>query len=1367
MKELSFVSKTIVAFIMSFIIVSAYLSFDLNIDKSVHKTQVAKAADTKEADKKKEEEKKEGKGKEKEKPKYNKDEEMEKMQTALKNASNPLSQKNTVDKLNGGTKGGKRKSKKSYASTLFDATSKNQSLLYYNSQTGSGASTVESIINQKNGKGTEYAAFLQAMNKWNLYHVYTNQKDVGVGTVTGGIVKIYGGLLTLCLYLMDGLDGIVKIFGHLFEYLNIFKYIADDNGNIPKDNPFVILQPILDVFKALGTTAKIVISMALGILFFMVAIGIGKAQSRSKIFGKGIGKILLSIMSLVLTPVILAAFFTSMSETLSDNGDVAKNTVNDIPGRSIVNDLGWIDNSLTKTKGKSNEEATNEGFVLLHDGFPKKESEVKNKIPTAEFVEQLNTGGDEKKKLDGKDLLAKWTSTDTMSATDIKSMYGIDKQDREGPGGLLGNDEKRAFQFQLAPGSNTVKAFGGKDIVSLDLNDVSVETATLAGNTTFGQVLNGIDMGVTIVGTTFVLIVLYLSMFASFIRSIWESATHWILSNFLSISALAGTAVVIAMMLVSVGSVMLLAPLFNSIIKATNSVVDDFINDYISIGGIGKQVLSTLITSLVMAVAIFITIKCRKAILGIAQDFFNRILSKLQMTQRSASGKMNPAHNSLNKMADDGMYGLDAAENSMARPLGQARDKMGGYVDDAKGLFSDKSNEIGEGLKNRVSDAYDTAKDKVSDFAGSFKGESEPEDSETQGEAIDDEIQEGLNGLSSNDMSGNLENQGASVDDAIDSNTELNSADKELQNAQNHLDDLKKNGASQADIEEAERAVDQAQSRYNDAMVDNQNAARGMARSGASAEDVALAQQESANDYSQASNDIKEAERDLASLQTERQQMVDLGATPSELRGIDTKIGQAEDKLESAKSKQSLAKEAYDANVGNGQVAKDTRNDVLASEQAERAAARSVQNATEHGDLSSKDYNKFKGSASNLASDMDYMIKESDNQIRNLESQQGALEYMKNNGGMAFAESDIKAQSAMLEQTDNDISTMQKEYDSLKASKASKPQLSKIDSKINEAKAQKAQMQTVMKSMDTGQISESAFNAQEQFVDQAYNNKEKAEQQLVEVQKRVNDGQIVGRSAMNEAKENSRVANASYTQATRTLKGLEAQKVAGGNKLSSDYIANKQEVNEGKLNAAKAKHDTLKSGNEVAETLSKGGLSNIQGAAKLAQAQKVIHESATKGKESAVKQYESMSQKVESLKAQEARGMPVTAQVNRMQSGLKQAEKQMNNATEHEKFIRKQGSDIRTTGKTMQQNIKSAKKGLQEAKEAKGKRQSVYDNVLKSGGYTKDQLDKYRSNIDTETSTLEDDRLKLKRNRREKVQNIDKARERTKKLMNK
>lgn len=1355
MKELSFVSKTIVAFMMSFIIVSAYLSSDLIFDKSVHRTQVAKAADTKEADKKDD------------KPKYDKDKEMKKMQSAIKNASNPLAEKKSVEKLNDSGKAGKGNGKKSYASYIFDETKKNQSLMYYNSQTGSGVPTVESIVNQKKENGTEYAAFLQSMNKWNLYKVYTNQKDVAVGSMTGGLVKSYGGLLTLCMYMMDGLDGLVKVFGRLFEYLNIFKYIADDSGKIPEDNPFVILQPVLDLLRSLQTTAKVVISMGLGILFFMVATGIGKAKERSRFFGKGIGKILLSIMSLVLTPLILAAFFTTMSETLLDNGDIAKDTVNDIPGRSIVDTLGWIDNSLTATKGKSNEEATNGGFVLLHDNFPKKESDVKNNIPTAEFVNQLNTGGDDEKKLDGKELLSKWTKTDTMSATDVKSMYAIDKEDKEGVGGILGNDEKRAFQFKLAPGSNTVKAFGGKEAISLDLNDVSIETATLAGNSGFGQFLNALKMGVMIVGTTVVLTVLYVSMFVSFIRSIWEAATHWVLSNFLSISALAGTIIVIAMMLVSVGSVMLLAPLFNSIVTATDSVASDGINEYIKIGAIGKQVISTLATCLVMAASIFGTIKCRKAIIGIAQDFFNRILSKLQLNQPSIGGKMNPAQNSLNKMADDSMYGLDAAERSMAKPLGQAKDKMGDLADGARSLYADKSNEVGESLNGKASDAYDSVKGKVSDFAGSFKEDIEPDDAETQGEAIDDELQDGLKGLGSNDMGRNLENQGTSVDDAINANTELDSADKELQNAQNHLDDLKENGASQSDIEEAERAVNQAQSRYDEAMNGNQNSAKGMARTGASAEDVALAQKDSAKDYAQASDDIKDAERDLNSLQSERQQMADLGATPSELRGIDSKIGQAEDNLESAKSKQSLAKEAYDASVGNGQVSKDSRNDVIASEQAERAAARSVQNAKEHGDLSNNDYNKFKGSASNLSSDMDYMINDMDNQIRNVESQQGALEYMKNNGGLAFAESDIKGQSAMLEQTDSNINGMQQEYDSLKSSKGSKPQLSKLDSKINEAKAQKAQMQTVMKSIDSGQFSESALNAQEQVVGQAYNNKEKAEEQLVEIQKRNNDGQVIGRSAMNKAKENSKLANASYTQATRTLKGLEAQKVAGGNKLSSDYIANKQQVNDRKLNEVKAKNDTLKAGNNVAETLSKGGLSNIQGAANLAEAQKVIQESATNGKESAVKQYESMSQKVQELKSQEARGMPVTKEVDRMQNGLKQAEKQMNNAVQHETFVRKQGSDIRTTGKKMQQNMKTAKKNWQEAKETKGKRQSTYDNVLRSGGYTKDQLNKYRNNVETDKTTLEDNKLKLKRDRREKVQNINKTRERTKKLMKK
>lgn len=109
-------------------------------------------------------------------------------------------------------------------------------MMYFNSQTSSGVPTVESTISKDAGKqnGEAYAAFLNTLGKWNIYNTYTSQLDAGVGIV-GKIMRGTVGVVILgCMYLMDGLDGLLQITADLVGYLNVFSYLVDDSGNILK-----------------------------------------------------------------------------------------------------------------------------------------------------------------------------------------------------------------------------------------------------------------------------------------------------------------------------------------------------------------------------------------------------------------------------------------------------------------------------------------------------------------------------------------------------------------------------------------------------------------------------------------------------------------------------------------------------------------------------------------------------------------------------------------------------------------------------------------------------------------------------------------------------------------------------------------------------------------------------------------------------------------------------------------------------------------------------------------------------------------------------------------------------------------------------
>lgn len=1333
MKGLSLVTKVVITFAIVFTIVSIHKSSD---NKWISGNNIAKAEYAA----------------------------VDQDASKLKKSSEKKDEKNKVSVKKGKKE---KKAKKSYASKIFDETDKNQSIMYFNSQTDADVPTVESIINKIDGQGTEYAAFLKTMNNWNLYQVYTNQKGTAIQTIIQFFVAPYGLLLLGCLYIMDGLDYLLKMFADLFDYLNIYNYIANENGVIPKDNPLSVLQPILDVIKGLGTIAKVIITIFLGWILFMVTTGIGPAKNRSSYFGKGVGKVMLSTMSLLLVPFILSAFFGMFSDILDDQNDVAKSTVNSIPGKSIVDTRMWIDNSLTEAKNKKNEESVNGGFVLLHDhkNMPKNEEDIENKIPTPGLVEYLNTGG--KKDLpEGKELLMKWLTADQMTANDIDSMYSISDDDREGWGGILGNDEKRAFQFKLAPESNYVKVFGGKKTISLDLNDVAIDTATLAGNSSYGRILNGISMGVMIVGTTIVISTLFIAMFISFFKSIIESATHWVASTFLSISGFVGIFIVIAMLLVSFGSVMLLAPLFGELVSSINKISTDWINDNLELTGTAKQTITTIATVIVMLFAMVFTLKGRRAIMGIAQDHFNNILSKLNMNGVSPSGRHNIAHSSLNNMADD--VGVNSLENGLSNMMHSPIDKANSSLTSLSDMAKDKIGDFNDSMKEKSGDAYENLKEKTSDFAGKLKGEESVDDADKQGEAISDEVENGIKNMSDQSSGGiesSFDNQEKVIDKAMQSNDELMKAERDLESAKENLEALKRSGASSEAIKAAQDDVDNAQSKYDNSLGRNQDVVKEMAESGASVQDIVSAQNENAKEYNSATNDINDAQKELDNLKSQKEQLETLGASGSELQGIEKEIGQAEDKLENAKSRQSLAKDAYNAKVGNAQVEKDARNDLLSAQQAQRAANRNLKSANAHGNLSSSQYGKLQSASKHLSDDMNYDLNKTHGQIRDLESQRGALEFMSNNGGKAFAESDIKSQGEMLEKATSNVGNLERKYAQAQKSKASKNQLSQINNELSQAKAQQATLQTVMGTIQSGKFNESALKAQESIVDQAYSNREKAQQEMVKIQKRENSGELIERSVMQEARANVKATNSAYQQATRTLKGLEAQKVAGGNTLASDKIQSRQQVAEQKIQGLQARYNTLKSGSNATEILSNGGFIDKHQTHDLSKAHKIIQENATNDKNNAITNYEKMAQKVEKLKQQEAKGMPVSAEVNRLQKGLKQAEKQMNNAVKHDKFVRSQGNEINRTGQTMLNNIKSAKKEAIESNVKLKDKQTKHDNVLKGGGYTHEQLSKYKANVEQDKELYNTNKGQLKRQRREQVEAVKNNLDRSHKIM--
>ncbi|WP_281512540.1 hypothetical protein, partial [Mammaliicoccus vitulinus] len=176
---------------------------------------------------------------------------------------------------------------KAYATILFKDEDKNDTLMYYKAQTNAGAPTVEGKMEKATNdkaEGTKYASFLNSLYSWNLYKTYTNQAEVGGSIPIKGLKMVFGVFILAAMYLMSGIDKLLEVFANLFDYLNIFQYIANEKGQIPEDNAFSFLNPVVHFFKQLTTIAKLLIAIFFGWVAFRLVTGIGKARARGYYF---------------------------------------------------------------------------------------------------------------------------------------------------------------------------------------------------------------------------------------------------------------------------------------------------------------------------------------------------------------------------------------------------------------------------------------------------------------------------------------------------------------------------------------------------------------------------------------------------------------------------------------------------------------------------------------------------------------------------------------------------------------------------------------------------------------------------------------------------------------------------------------------------------------------------------------------------------------------------------------------------------------------------------------------------------------------------------------------------------------------------
>lgn len=1065
-----------------------------------------------------------------------------------KESSNPKYKKNKVKQKTDDLK------KKAFATVLFKDGNANDTMFYYKSQTQSGAKSVEGVLEDKHlakNDATAYASYLNSLYEWNLYSTYTDQKDVIIGLLTGLGKFIYGLILLGCMYLMSAIDGLLTIFAKLFDYFNIFKYVTNEAGQIDEDSSLAFLNPVISFLQQLTTLAKVAITIFIGWIAFRLATGVGRARNRGSYFKTGFAKIMYSLIAMAAAALFLSASFGLISDVLKKTSGVATGAVDDVPTGIIVDTQQYIDNSLKSIKGKKGEEATNDGYVLNHSpkqGFPTTPDEVKNKIPSKKLVTYMNTNNDEdlKEKLSGKDILKTWAFSTNYTANDINSIYKLDDD-----AGFWGPKDKkeRLTQFKLSPEAQGVKLYGGKKAFSFDLKDISIESAVLAGNTGFGVFLNGLKLGFLIIGISWVVIVLYLSVFTGLINALKDSITNFALSQVGFYRAFFGLFFTVAITMLSIGVVFALVSIFPNMVTDLDNEFINQLNKDDKWNGLLKQLLSTTVTLFVLWFSSFFVFKIRKGIIGGVQAWFTQILDALNPDaglEGSMAGMRNADKQALENASNSNLFGQEYGENSLdemknpyqagkngVQSLQDLKNKSNQKIQSLGAMMNGEEGQEGNGTK------YDSSGKTSSDFSGSVSGANgDVEDADVNGEKLEQDIQKGIDDMdkdSDRAVNKNLNEQEDSINHAQKQFENLNDADKELQDAKDNYERLKQNGASPEELAAAKERVSEAQGAYDKQLGLSQEASRYLARTGASVGDIADGRVQSMQDYHNANEELQNAQDKVTDLKDQRDEMKAMGASAYDIERMDERIGEAQDNVDVIKEKQNLAKQAYDANVNNPQAEKDARNDVLSATQAEKDANRQYAQAQKTGNLTQQQQGHLKQAATALDQDLAEHKSDLDNQVRNGEVKRNALNFMKNNGGKAFTNADFQQQEKELERADNQVSQVQQQLQQAKSNKAPKSEISSLNKELENAQVHQANVQQAAQTMQYGNDRQAALEAQQQKVQQAKSQVSQVQQQLQ--QAKSSNAPKSEISSLNKQLENAQVHQAGVQRAAESMRG--------------------------------------------------------------------------------------------------------------------------------------------------------------------------------------------------------------------------------------
>ena len=118
-----------------------------------------------------------------------------------------------------------------------------------------------------------------------------------------------------------------------------------------------------------------------------------------------------------------------------------------------------------------------------------------------------------------------------------------------------------------------------------------------------------------------------------------------------------------------------------------------------------------------------------------------------------------------------------------------------------------------------------------------------------------------------------------------------------------------------------------------------------------------------------------------------------------------------------------------------------------------------------------------------------------------------------------------------------------------------------------------------------------------------------------------------------------------------------------------------------------------------------------------------------------------------------------------MQNNYNRIEQELSKAENQDKAMRTSGQTFRSAGRTMISNLNDAKEDLKVKQNVKVERENNYSELLKTGGYTKEQLNEFKKDIGNQRTGLEREGRNYARERQERLSKIQSNMDRASSIM--